>query len=388
MDSNRTILITGSDGLIGWHLRCFLLGKDRVQVIPCSRAQFADDSYLQAAISQADNIVHLAGLNRGDDDEIESVNISLGQRIVDFCRKLERRPHVLFASSTHIDGETQYGNSKRRVGELFTRWAKDEGAHFSNLILPHVFGEHGRPFYNSVVVTFAHQIAANETPEIHHDGDLELLHAQEVAQIFWEKIEKPEGGEFRPNGFPIKVSELLDRMQRLVARYRTDKVVPNFPNSLDVRLFNTFRSQLGEDGRSIDATVHSDDRGSLFEAIRSDGKGQVFFSTTRPGITRGNHFHFRKVERFLVVEGEATISLRRVFGSEIVTYRVSGTQPLAIDIPTLHTHNITNVGQQPLLTLFWTHEHFDSDDPDTLYLDVESKSELVTNIAVETSQKP
>ena len=116
--------------------------------------------------------------------------------------------------------------------------------------------------------------------------------------------------------------------------------------------------------------MHSDDRGWLFEAIRSDGQGQTFLSTTKPGITRGNHFHLHKVERFLVVEGKAKIRLRKIGSDDVYTFEVNGENPQAIDIPTLHTHNISNVGDGPLLTLFWSAELFDPENPDTYYVEV------------------
>ena len=238
------------------------------------------------------------------------------------------------------------------------------------MILPHIFGEHGKPFYNSVVSTFCHQLATGETPKIDRDGQLNLLHAQDLSQFIWEQIESGYSGESRPPGQPIKVSELLERLNRLTGRY-TNGTVPNLSDGLDHRLFNTWRSYLDHDHRPTELTLHADDRGDLFEAIRADGQGQVFVSTSHPGITRGNHFHTHKVERFLVVNGQAKIRLRKVHTDEIHTYEVSGDKLQAIDIPTLHTHNITNVGDGPLVTLFWAGEHFDPDNSDTYFLPVE-----------------
>jgi UDP-2-acetamido-2,6-beta-L-arabino-hexul-4-ose reductase len=140
---------------------------------------------------------------------------------------------------------------------------------------------------------------------------------------------------------------------------------------LDLRLFNTYRSYCTHEQRAHTLKLHTDNRGSLFESIRSDGCGQVFLSTTHPGITRGNHFHTRKVERFVVIDGEAEIKVRRMLTSETHTYRVNGVAPQAIDIPILHTHNIKNVGDRPLLTMFWAGEHFDPQDSDTFFCDVD-----------------
>ena len=367
---NRTILVTGSDGLIGWHFRSFLLTKPDVTVIACNRAQFNDDDYLKNAIEKSDVIVHLAGMNRGDEDEIAQTNVALADRIIEFCGTSSRTPHIIFSSSTHADGDSKYGVSKRTAAEHFAKFASAAGGSFCNLILPHVFGEHGKPFYNSVVSTFCHQLASGETPEIQGDGQLNLLHAQDVSQIIWDNIESQKTGDVRPAGTPLKVSELLGRLERLVDRYQSG-TVPNLDDALDHRLFNTWRSYLPHESRPRELTLHTDDRGNLFEAIRADGLGQVFLSTTHPGITRGNHFHTHKVERFLVISGSAKIRVRKVLTDETHVFDVSGDTLQAIDIPTLHTHNITNVGDEPLMTLFWAGAHFDPDDSDTYFMPVE-----------------
>lgn len=369
--SKKTILVTGSGGMIGWHLSVFLdTMSDSVDLVRCDRAGFNDDTFLENAVAKSDVIVHLAGMNRGDDEEIVAANIGMADRLIQFCRQADAKPQIIYSSSTHVDGDTRYGYSKRTAGEHFESWASDAGANFCNLILPHVFGEHGKPFYNSVVSTFASQIVNGETPSVTGDGQLNLLHSHEVSKIIWENITSFFNGTCRPEGQPIKVSELLDRLQTLWSRYQ-DGVMPNFDDLFDVRLFNVMRSYLDHEKRRIDLTLHADDRGDLFEAVRADGRAQVFVSTTRPGITRGNHFHFKKVERFLVFSGKAKIRLRKVLTDEVFTYEVSGDNLQAIDIPTLHTHNITNVGDEPLLTLFWTNEHYDPENSDTYFLTVE-----------------
>ncbi|QEG22338.1 polysaccharide biosynthesis C-terminal domain-containing protein [Mariniblastus fucicola] len=369
-NSQQHILVTGSDGLIGWHLRCWLETCAGTHVIPCNREQFNDDAYLSDAIEKANVIVHLAGMNRGEEEDIVQTNIGLAQRITEICQQLDCRPQIIYSSSTQVDGDSRYGYSKRVAGETFQDWANVEDARFLNLVLPHVFGEHGKPFYNSVVSTFAHQLANGETPKIISDGQVNLLHAHDVAQIIWNSIEDGTVGELRPHGSEMFVSELLERMQRLSQRY-FDGVIPEATEPIDLKLFNTFRSYIPYEKRAVDLTLHTDDRGNLFEAARADGQGQVFVSTSHPGITRGQHFHFRKVERFLVIQGKAKIRMRRVLHDDIVTYEVSGDHPQAIDIPTLHTHNITNVGDTPLLTLFWAGEHFDPDNSDTYPMIVE-----------------
>ena len=141
--------------------------------------------------------------------------------------------------------------------------------------------------------------------------------------------------------------------------------IPDLDSNLRVDLFNTLRSELFPDHYPVKLTLRSDHRGSLFEAVRAHQKGQAFISTTKPGIVRGNHFHLHKVERFCVISGKATIRLRKLFSTDIAVFDVSGEQPSFIDIPTLHTHDITNTGTSDLITLFWSNEFYDPDHPDT-----------------------
>jgi UDP-2-acetamido-2,6-beta-L-arabino-hexul-4-ose reductase len=165
-------------------------------------------------------------------------------------------------------------------------------------------------------------------------------------------------------GRALKVSELLARLNGIAGLYNC-QIVPDLRDLLDLRLFNTFRSYLFPNYYPVTLAVHEDNRGALFEAVKSRNAGQMFFSTTKHGVTRGNHYHTRKFERFLVTSGEAVIRLRKLFSGEIVDFRVSGSRPQYIDMPTFYTHNITNIGSTDLVTVFWAHEIFDKDDPDT-----------------------
>lgn len=363
--------ITGIDGLIGWHLRCFLKTQANIQVIPANRDTFASPERLAEFVASTDAIVHLAGMNRGDDHAIATTNIALTEQLIAACEAGGHKPHILFASSTHVvsathaNRDTAYSRSKRACTRLLEEWAGRNAAAFTNLILPHIFGELGKPFYNSVVSTFCHQVAVGETPKIIHDGELELVHAQQLANEILNIISQRRVGDVAINGVPMTVSALLEKISRVAHQYR-NQIVPDLRTGLDLDLFNTYRSYLYPAYYPVSVKLHSDNRGSLFEAIKSFNGGQSFISTTKPGITRGNHFHLRKVERFCVLGGEAVIRIRRLFSGRILEFPVSGKSPQYIDIPTLHTHNITNTGPSELTTLFWAHEIFDPEHPDTL----------------------
>jgi UDP-2-acetamido-2,6-beta-L-arabino-hexul-4-ose reductase len=357
--------LTGGSGLIGWHLRARVHGRAGLEVALIDRVTLSDDDALAACLATCDAVVHLAGMNRGDPAEVESTNDALADAVVRACERAPRPPRVVFASSIQIHRNTPYGRSKRRAGERLAAWAARAGSTSTNLVLPHVFGEGGRPFHNSVVSTFCHQIAHGETPAIIEDGALELLHAQDAAARIGDALADPVHGDVEVPGRPMRVSEMLARVRDLAAAY-AEGVVADLRDPLDLQLFNTYRSYLFPRHYPVPIERHRDPRGSLFEAVRTRHGGQCFLSTTRPGITRGNHYHLRKIERFLVVRGEARIRVRRLFASDVTEFSVRGDEPAYVDMPTLHTHDITNVGDADLLTLFWAHEIFDPAAPDTI----------------------
>jgi len=357
------IAVTGADGLLGWHMRCRLASMRDAATVPVRRDAFRDESTLARALQDADVIVHFAGMNRGSDAEIEATNVGLAGALVRAIESRRNPPTLILASSIHVDRDTVYGRSKRQAGEALAAWARRSGGRFINLILPHVFGERGRPFYNSVVATFCHQLARGETPELHEDSELQLLHAQDVADHVVDLISSGVAGDVRPAGQPIAVSQLLARLTRFDREYQ-DGIVPT-SGGLDLALFNTYRSYLYPDRYPVDVGVRSDARGRLFEAVKSNGGGQVFVSDTHPGVTRGNHYHRRKVERFFVLEGQAEIRIRRLFDGHVTSFVVDGRRPQYIDMPTFHAHNITNTGPGLLVTLFWANEIFDPQRPDT-----------------------
>jgi len=358
------LLITGSEGFLGWHLRCAVKALGTWDVRAVGREGFWEGGRLVESVASADAVVHLAGMNRGEETQIESTNVALTERLVDALGQSGRAPHVVFANSTHVGRNTAYGRSKRRSADALAAWCDRNGAHFTNLIFPQVFGEGGRPFYNSVVATFCHQLACGEQPRVLEDAELELLHAQAAAETMLAVIEQAQTGDRRIGGFPLRVSALLEHLRRLHDTYCAG-VLPDLSGELTLALFNTLRASMFPTAYPVQLDVRSDARGRLFEGVKTVHGGQCFISTTHPGITRGNHFHRFKVERFLVLEGRAVIRVRRLFQGQVYEFGVSGDNPAYIDMPTLATHAIKNIGKRPLVTLFWAHEFFDAGRPDT-----------------------
>jgi UDP-2-acetamido-2,6-beta-L-arabino-hexul-4-ose reductase len=372
----QQIAITGGAGFLGWHLRCAIRMRGWPEPIVLDRSGFEDPVRLRAALAGIGTVVHLAGVNRGPDAAVEAGNPRLAQVLVDALRTLgsERSGavHLVFANSTHgapaggasAPPATPYGRSKLQASAILGEWAASAGARYTDIRFPHLFGELGRPFYNSAVATFCHQLATGDRPKIIVDGELQLLHAQSACDVILDAIDAGSPGPLSPGGERMKVSEALARLQSMHATY-ADGTLPRFDSAFDLDLFNTLRSYrfpLHYPGR---IELRSDARGHLFEALKSVHGGQCFASSTRPGLVRGNHFHRRKIERFIVASGEATIRVRRMFSAETHPFAVRGDTPVYIDMPTLHTHDIRNTGQGELFTLFWSHEVFDPAAPDT-----------------------
>lgn len=363
------IVITGSDGLIGSHVAVRLHAANCAarfngtdvpyDYVMLDHAKFDDDIKLQAAISGADAVLHFAGLNRAPDDIVEAANPAIARRLSDACRITGNCPHIVYANSIHASNDTPYGRSKRRAGEIIA----GIGGRFTNLVLPHIFGEGARPRYNNVTATFIEAVIAERTPEINAEGKVSLLHAGAAALAALNAVTECLTGNYLPNSREITAKELYDTLQQFHRDYQGN-IFPDLHDPFTVALFNSYRAALYPGGFPRPLKLNTDARGTLFEAVKSGG-GQTFVSTTLPGVTRGNHFHLNKVERFLVIQGEAVIRIRKIFSNEVWEYHVSGKAPTTVDMPTLHTHSIENVGDTELLTLFWTHDLFDPANPDT-----------------------
>ena len=369
--------ITGQNGFIGTHLYNTLgLCPDLYQRIPFDRSFFSDPSKLQQFVSQCDAIVHLAGLNRHNDPQvIYETNLDLVKRLITAMEATGSKPHVLFASSTQEEKDNPYGRSKKEGRALLVQWAERNNARFTGMVIPNVFGPFGHPFYNSVVATFCHQLTHGETPEIHIDGELQLIYVGELVEVILKQLatsnEPPAAGQLLTvqATATIKVSGLLEKLYGFKEQYLDQRIIPDLGEPFDRNLFNTFVCYI--DHQSFFPGMlkpHADQRGSFVEVLKLNRTGgQVSFSTTASGITRGDHFHTRKFERFAVIKGNARIEIRRIGTDKKISFDLDGEKPSFVDMPIWHTHNITNVGEEDVYTLFWISEFYDPNDPDTFY---------------------
>lgn len=355
------VVVTGADGFLGWHTLVRARALTDHVVVPVVQADWAE---LPLLVAGADAVVHIAGVNRGPDVEVEAGNVRLAEDLVAALQGVGGAPVVVYANSIQAGNGTPYGNGKERAGQVLAEYAASVGAWFVDVVFPNLFGEHGRPDYNSFVATFAHRVAGGVPVEV-VDREVELLHVQAAAGALLAGLDADAGGVVRPVGVNSTVVTVKDTFERFHEAYRTGDI-PLLGSRFEVDLFNTLRAAMFPHSYPIPLLRRTDPRGSLVETVRCHGgEGQTFFSTTRPGITRGQHFHLRKVERFVVVAGTAQIALRKVLTDETVTFQVTGEEPVIVDMPTLWAHNITNTGDTELLTMFWTNELFNPEDPDT-----------------------
>ena len=404
--------ITGQAGFIGTHLfNTLSLHPDKYIRIPFRDEFFQSEEVLDAFVKQCEVIVHLAAMNRHNDPNVlYKTNIELVQKLIASMERTKSKPYVIMSSSLQEEQDNLYGLSKKEGRELFNQWAERNAAKFTGLIIPNVFGPFGVPFYNSVISTFSYQICNKQEPKIEVDNELKLIYVGDLVKVIislfpadyaekntdyadkettvntegtestegTEDTQNTEGTEDTDGWLPpkvlevpykakYKVSELLYKLKDYYETYVVKGIFPDLTDWFEVCLFNTFRSYLPKEHFPVKYNKHLDDRGIYVEIMKFMSQGQVSFSTTLPRITRGNHFHTRKIERFAVIKGKASIKLRKYGTDEVIEYILDGEEPAYVDMPIWFTHNITNIGDTELLTMFWINEVYDLNDPDTYY---------------------
>lgn len=358
------ILLTGADGFLGWHTRTRLSAQGGHEVIPVTRTTW---SHLKTLARDVDAVIHVAGVNAHGEP---TGNSALARDVADAVHGSDSCTRIVYSNSIHAGNGTPYGSDKAHSAEILAEAAAATGAEFVNLRFPNLFGEHARPSYNTFVATFIKAVIDGTVPSI-ADRPIALLHAQEAAQALIDGLtlerarSEAEALALPPLGTQVTVRGVYEMLVYFNGLYSKGEI-PALRSPFEIALFNSYRAALFPERSPIPLVKHADQRGSFFETVRVvDGPGQTSFSTTVPGVTRGNHYHLRKIERFVVLSGQARISLRRTFSDEVVSFDVSGDEPCVVDMPTMWSHNITNIGSDTLTTLFWINELFDPSDPDT-----------------------
>jgi len=367
-------VVTGARGFLGRNL-VIALRRAQAEV-----AEIDVDTPPQAwaeAVRAAAAVFHLAGVNRPQhDEEFAAGNVGSLHTLLAALdeQAAATRPIVVLSSSTQAAQDNAYGRSKLAAEQALEAYAARTGTPAAIYRLPGVFGKWCRPNYNSVVATFCHNIARDLPITISDPAHaVELVHGDDVVAQFMTHLAAPAPGVVRGEVRPIfrtTVGELAERIRGFRA-IRDTLLVPDLDDPFTHRLLGTYTSYLPPERLAYDLQQRTDPRGTLAELLRSPHFGQIFVSRTHPGITRGNHVHDLKVEKFCVLEGDAVIRFRPIDGDAIAEHRVSGTDFRVVDIPPGMTHSIENVGSTEMIVLFWASEILDQQRPDTHFLEVQ-----------------
>lgn len=376
-NKHAALLITGAGGFVGKNLVAQLRneGYDNLLLFDMDTSSEALAEYAR----QATFVFHFAGVNRPQNpDEFYTGNSGLTQRLLQLLADAGNKAPVLLTSSVQAALDNDYGKSKREAEDLVFAHERATGAPALVYRLPGVFGKWCRPSYNSVVATFCHNVAHGLPIEVRDPAyAFPLVYIDDLVQSFIAAMQGRGIRDCAIPGFCHLGCEVYDTtLGRLAERVqsfhdsRETLYVPDMADPFTTKLYATYLSYLPTDGFAYPLTVHADERGSFTEFLRSQGSGQVSVNVAKPGVTKGNHWHHTKNEKFLVVKGEAEICFRRLDSDEILTYRVSGDKLQVVDIPTGYTHSIKNIGTDDLITVMWASEPFCPEKPDTYYVEV------------------
>lgn len=366
----KNVLITGADGFIGKNLSVTLKRRQDLDV-SCFDVHDDPDT-LADLLQRSDFVFHLAGINRPQHaEEFKTGNSGLTQRIVSLLLSQGRPVPVLITSSTQAALDNDYGISKREAEEAVFTYGCQSGAEMFVYRLPNVFGKWCRPNYNSAVATFCHNIAHDLPIRINDPSVMvNLVYIDDVVSEFCSALDGRPNRNARYCGVEPVHSVELGTVADLLRSFRASREewsIPALSDPFIKKLYSTYLSYLPVDRFSYPLAMHVDERGSFTEFVKTPDRGQVSVNISRPGITKGLHWHHTKNEKFLVVSGKGLIRFRQVGGREIVEYPVSGDRLEVVDIPPGYTHDITNTGETDLVTVMWCNERFDPEKPDTFF---------------------
>ena len=367
------ILITGAKGFIGKNLVVALQQRSQHNIFQFDIG--SSDSELEGYLEKTDLIIHLAGINRPkQESEFQTGNVDFTAKLLDSLYAQKLKTPIIFASSIQANLENPYGQSKKAAEALLKEYSEKTNAKVIIYRLQNVFGKWCKPNYNSAVATFCHNISRNLPISISDvNAQLTLIYIDDLVDAFLSEIDSSRTGGFlykevNPN-YTITLGKLVQMLESFKS-FRQDLFSPDFADEFVRKLYATYLSYLDPENLSYVLEKKSDPRGYLGEFLKAAGFGQIFVSNTSPGITRGNHYHNTKTEKFLVVQGEGVIALRNICSSEVIEYKVDGSDLRVIDIPPGYTHSIKNTGSGNLVTLFWSSQILDPNDADTYAMNV------------------
>lgn len=367
----KTVLVTGASGFIGKNLCVQLEQNKELTILRFDRKSTTDD--LKKLITKADFVFHLAGVNRPKDESDFNVgNRDLTDTVITLIKETGRKIPILITSSTQAELENPYGKSKKAAEKAVADFGKLTDTPTYIYRLPNVFGKWCKPNYNSVVATFCHNISHDLDITINDpNAVLTLVYIDDVVKDFLlamdgTKTVADDGFCHIPREFTITLQSLADKLNAF-KKIPESLIVPDLKDTFDRFLYATYLSYFDQKKFGYNLDMKSDQRGWLAEIIKSEHSGQTLVSRTKPGFTRGNHWHHTKIEKFLVIEGQAEIIFNDLNSGQTFTYKVNGEELRVIDIPVGYVHSIKNVGETDLLTIIWADEIFDPENPDTYY---------------------
>ncbi len=386
------ILITGANGFVGKNLterlRAIKDGRDKTRpdmkiddIFLCTRETSSEE--LERFCRETNFIIHLAGVNRPKDQgEFETGNTDFTRQLLGILRSNNNRCPVLLSSSVQASltgryAGSPYGQSKKAAEELVFTHGKETGADVMVYRFPNLFGKWCRPNYNSVVATFCHNIA-RELPITVSDPDaaLELVYIDDLIE---EALNAIEGHPHRTeNGYcavPVSHNATVGEIAQLLYSFRKQPetlLLPEIPDgSFEKKLYSTYLSYLPQDKIAFPLKMNTDNRGSFTELLKTSSHGQFSVNISKPGITKGQHWHNSKWEFFIVVSGHGLIQERKIGSDELLEFEVSGEKIQAVHMLPGYTHNIINLSEtENLVTVMWANELFDPEHPDTFFEEV------------------
>ena len=381
------ILVTGARGFVGRNLvsqlRNIRDGKIKNHVLSGTDLEIleydvdTDPSLLDDYCRQADFVFNLAGVNRPKDQaEFMKGNFGFASTLLEMLKKHDNRCPVMISSSTQAALDNPYGESKRAGEELMFAYARETGAKVLVYRFPNVFGKWCRPNYNSAVATFCHNIA-HDLPIQVNNPDV-VMHLVYIDDVVDELIGALSGDEHHQGNYcevSVVHTATLGRIVELLYLFKESRKtlgVPDVSDAFTKKLYSTYLSYLPENSFSYPLKMNVDARGSFTEIIRTPDRGQFSVNISKPHVTKGNHWHHTKNEKFLVVSGKGVIRFRNLNDpeGEVIEYYVSGEKPEVVDIPTGYTHNIENLGETDMVTFMWSNECFNPEKPDTYFEEV------------------
>lgn len=367
------ILITGANGFVGKNLVATLEQDDRYTLFKVTRETSATE--LADYASQADFVYHLAGVNRPQDNsEFRQGNVDFTNNLLTVLAKANNTAPIVLTSSIQAENDSPYGMSKKDGEQLVFQYGQDRGVPVFIYRLPNLFGKWSKPNYNSVIATFSYKIARNEEITINDpEVELNLVYIDDLIEEFLRALEGAPTKEDKYCIVPVLYKKTLGVIADLLKEFknsRNSRVISNLNDAFTLKLYSTYLNFLPVDDFSYPLAMHEDPRGSFTEFVKSPYAGQVSVNVSKPGITKGEHWHHTKNEKFLVVSGHGVIRFRDYFSDDVVEYEVSGDKLEVVDIPTGYTHSIVNTGDSDMVTIMWVNEMFDPNKADTFFMEV------------------